>query len=764
MRVPKVLLAAVMATSFFGTAVGAGNDPPPAAEQGVVKGKVTLKHGGAALHKARVLIVQLGRSAETNEEGEFEFAQVPAGTYEVMARSAALGDERRTVEVRDGATATVNFELGLAVVREHVTVTATGSEQATFEALMSVTTLEPVDLIQKAQPSIGDVLEGQPGVAKRGFGVGNSRPVLRGFDGDRVLVLLDGMNAGSLASQSGDHGENLDATSLESIEIVRGPATLLYGSNAIGGVVSAFTGLQTTHEHPHEGLSGFVSGAFGSTNDLAGGGAGFEYGWSKWAIRGGTSGQRTGDYDTPIGEIANSQVRNAGGRGGFGYYGDRGFFSFGYDYDDRRYGIPFAVFFESGGADGGFIAPENEVINLRLRRHDVKLTGGARNLDAPITDIRAALGFTDYRHGEFDDQSLGTDFFNRQVNYRVTFEQRRAGLLRGTFGVSGTHRDFDAFGTEAIAPPVLQNNFALFALETVDFSRLSLQFGGRFEHVGYEPGLNPLLPVSPSRSFNGFSGGAGIRVPLWKGGAFVANYTHSFRAPALEELYNNGDHPGNVTFEIGNPLLERELGNGVDFSVRHQAQRFRAEVNFYYYALTDFVFLTPTGNLAPSGFIEAEFLQGDTRYAGVEANFDAQVRRGLWLFGGLDVTNAELTSSITSPSTGQVTPADTPLPRIPPVRGRLGIDLRWKGLSVRPEGVFARDQNDIFPTETPTPGYALANLTVSYTVPRAHSVSVFSVHFFNLGDRLYRNHLSFIKDLAPEIGRGVRVSATVRFQ
>jgi iron complex outermembrane receptor protein len=187
-------------------------------------------------------------------------------------------------------------------------------------------------------------------------------------------------------------------------------------------------------------------------------------------------------------------------------------------------------------------------------------------------------------------------------------------------------------------------------------------------------------------------------------------------------------------------------------------------VNFYHYGIRDFVFLTPTGNLAASGFIEAEYLQGNTRYRGVEANFDAELRPWLWLFGGLDAVDAELTSSITSPTTGLVTPADTPLPRIPPVRGRVGMDLRWKGLSVRPEGVFVRDQNDIFPTETRTPGYALGSLTVSYTVPRAHSVSVFSVQFFNLSDRLYRNHLSFIKDLSPEIGRGVRVSATVRFQ
>jgi iron complex outermembrane receptor protein len=141
----------------------------------------------------------------------------------------------------------------------------------------------------------------------------------------------------------------------------------------------------------------------------------------------------------------------------------------------------------------------------------------------------------------------------------------------------------------------------------------------------------------------------------------------------------------------------------------------------------------------------------------------AQLHRYISLRGGVDAVKAELTRPLASTVTGLITPAGTPLPRIPPVRGRIGLDFRWKGFSLSPEGVFARDQNDIFPTETRTAGYALFNLNASYTIARQHYVQVFSLTSFNLTDTLYRNHLSFIKNLAPEIGAGVRFGYTLRF-
>jgi len=739
---------------------------------GKLKGTVTLAANGNPLHRASVAIVQLRLGEETAEDGTYEFTNIPPGTYDVTAHTAALTDERRTVTITAGQTTIADFSLRLAAVREQVTVTASGREESAFESFQSTSTVGSLELVQKSPVSLGDLLEGQPGVAKRGFGTGSGRPVIRGFDGDRVLILKDGIRTGTLSSQSGDHGEVFNPLELERVEVVKGPATLLYGSNAIGGVVNAISSHNVIHDHHHPGVTAFLNAVGGTTNELFGGGGGFEIGFASGfsaSLHGG--GSRTGDFQTPIGELFNSRTRLANGGGAFGWTGERGFWKASYDFEDSRFGIPFAALLEEAmGAPiivvpGAVIGESDEKIQLPTRRHNTRFAGGFRNLPSFVESMRFQFDLSKYHHDEVEildtgEEEIATSFDNQQFFYQGMFEQRKTGRLTGRFGISGFHRQYDTVGAEALSPPVNQNNFAFFALEEISFERLRFQFGGRVEHSAFDV-QDPLAGL-PNRDFTGFSGAAGVHVALWRGGAFVANYTHSYRSPAIEELYNNGPHIGNVTFEIGNPDLHGERSNGFDFALRHQSGRFRADASFFLYHINDFIFLAPTGNIE-DGLIEAENLQGRARYRGAEVGFDVSLHPNFWLLFGLDLVQAETRSAVTTLSTGMITPSGTPLPRIPPLRARIGFDWRWKGLSVRPEGVITSDQDDIFPTETRTSGFGLFNLNASYTVARQHFVQVFSVSAFNLGDTLYRNHLSFIKDLAPEIGRGVRFGYTLRF-
>jgi iron complex outermembrane receptor protein len=250
----------------------------------------------------------------------------------------------------------------------------------------------------------------------------------------------------------------------------------------------------------------------------------------------------------------------------------------------------------------------------------------------------------------------------------------------------------------------------------------------------------------------GFSGSAGIRVPLWSGGSFVTNYQHSFRAPALEELYNNGPHPGILVFDIGNPNLNAEQGDGVDFSLRHTSERLRLESSVYYYSIRNFVFTQFTGLTDPASHLPiVDYAQGSSRYRGTEASIEARIVPALWLNGKVDYVRADLTQM------------NKALPRIPPFRGTLATDWRYKALGVRPELVLAARQSRVFDNESPTAGYAVLNLNASYTIVKARSVHILSVNGNNLTDKLYRNHLSFIKGIAPEIGRSLRLTYTLRF-
>jgi iron complex outermembrane receptor protein len=702
-----------------------------------LRGTVTLGGSGKPIHNVLVTILQLKRTVDTDDNGKYEFQGIPAGRYDVVAHLDRVPDSVQSVDLTTAGEATLDFRIELTGVNEQVTITATGTEQAVSSSIQSVEVIGSVDLAKKSPVSLGEALDGELGVSKRSFGPGTARPVIRGFDGDRVLVLQDGNRIGGLGFESGDHAEPVNVLTVDRIEIVKGPATLLYGSNAIGGVVNAISG----HDSPHKGLNGYLTGVGGTNGGQGGGSAGIEYGTEKWLFWGNGGGQRVGNYNTPLGEIQNSFSRERNVATGFGYYPKKGFFSFNYTFDKRRYGIPFDPAEE-----------EPEIVELNPRRHSFEFRGGFRETGSFIEAGTFSVQYNNYKHAEIGSLTgeIGTAFKNNTFLYQGMFDQKKRGRLSGRFGFWGLHRDFAAVGEEALAPPTKQNAFALFALETLDFERVALQFGGRVETNRYSPEPTEARGALPKRDFTGFSGAVGIRVPTWNGGAFVANYSRSYRAPALEELYNFGPHPGNLAFEIGDPDLQRELGNGLDFGLRHSSKRVRLEANGFYYHIDNFVFLAPTGDIE-DGLTVAEYTQGTTRYAGTEARVDVALHPSIWLNLGADYVNAQLTAS------------DTPLPRIPPLRGRVGFELRFKNLLVNPEVVMAKDQNRLFTTETRTAGYAVFGISGSYLIPTKHAVHIISFNAFNLGDRLYRNHLSFIKDFAPETGRGLRVTYALRF-
>ena len=703
-----------------------------------LNGTVTL--GDQTVHGATVTILQLRRVEYTDENGKYEFKGIPPGHYDVSAHVSGVPDSVRSIDVDASATNTLNLQLQISGVREQVTITATGSEQAVSSSIQSVDVIGSTDLAKKNPISLGEALDSEAGVAKRSFGPGTARPVIRGFDGDRVLVLQDGNRIGSLGFESGDHAEPIDLLTIERVEVVKGPATLLYGSSAIGGVVNVIEG----HDNARNGSTGFVSGIGSSNNNQVGGSAGLEYGTDNWLFWGNGGGQRTGDYRTRLGVVPNSFSRNYGLGAGIGYFPKKGFFSFNYQMSRLRYGIPF---------DPDEVDPE--IVHLTPHRDSFKFNGGFREGTSFLQSGNFSVQYNRYRHAEINSETgeVNTAFKNNSIVFNGILDQKRSGRLTGRFGAWGLHRNFEASGEEALAPPTTQNAIAVFALETIDFEHASLQFGGRLESNRYNPTTTTTFGTLPNRSFTGFSGAVGLRVPTWTGGAFVINFTHSYRAPSLEELYNNGPHGGNVTFEVGDPTLTRELSDGLDFGIRHSSKRARVEANGFYYHIDNFVFLAPTGATdTESGLIIADYKQGASRFVGTEAKFDFQLHPKIWLNLGTDYVNAELTGT------------STPLPRIPPWRGRVGFELHpFKGLILNPEAVFADRQDRIFTVETPTAGYVTFNLGGSYLIARQHGAHIITFNAFNLSDTLYRNHLSFIKEFAPEIGRGVRMTYTFRF-
>ncbi len=759
--------------------------PAIAQSTGQLSGTITLSETGTSVHGASVLIVELGRTALSEDDGSFNFNNVPPGTYHVIAHLEYLFTETaKTATVEAGGEASVEFRLSLTAEKQEITVTASAKHETVLESFQDVESFDAYDLAESTAASLGEALDNRvgTGIAKRSFGPGNSRPIIRGFDGDRVLIMEDGISTGTLSSQSGDHGEVMNIAQLDRLEVVKGPATLLYSGNAMGGTVNAISRHHEHEPHPHQGLRGYASGSGGTANSLAAGGAGFELGVGKMQVWGQGGTVQTGDYTAPmLGKVPNSRSELVNGGGGFGWYGNRFYATVELKADRGDAGVPFAQEYHGGheheeeeGEEGDEEEEgheeEAEGIGIQSRRESYRVNWGVLNLGGPITEVEVKLSYVDWQHDEieqFEDggSEIGTVFNNGRFAYRGMFEQAKRGPLSGRFGVWGTSRDYEATGEEALAPPVSQSGFAIFGLEEFDFECLKVQFGARVETQRYHPahaereGLDHhegeeeeelVPPDAISRSFTGGSFAAGIHADLWADGAFVANFARSYRAPALEELYNFGPHVGNLAFEIGNPSLRAEVGRGIDLSLRHRSGRVRSEFNYFYYDFDNFVFPFAIGE-SVSELLKIEYTQRNARFTGAEANLGVGVHPNLWLNLGLDYVDAQ------DPTTR------TYLPRIPPLRGRIGANLRVRGLRFAPEFVLASEQNRTFTNETTTPGYTVMNLKASYTYARPHLAHQFSVNVFNIGDQLYRNHSSFIKDLAPEIGRGVRFTYMVRF-
>lgn len=752
-------------------------------QAGVLKGRVTSEVNDQPIAGATIEIAQLHLSAVTDENGYFEFTNIPPGNYTVVTHIEGFADKTKNVRI-GSSPATLDFAVSLQAINAEVTVTATGAEESVFETFSSVNSVGTTRIAEKASTGIGEILENEAGVSKRSFGSSaTSRPSIRGFDGDRVLVLQDGVRNGSVGSQSGDHGEPVAALNLERLEVIKGPATLLYGSNAVGGVVNAVT---DDEDNRHEGFRGYFTGLGGTVNKQGGVAGGAEYGIDHFVFNTNLNFVREGNIKTPLGEIPNSGSRVFGGSGSVGFYDEKGWLRGTVTLDRRRYGVPYAALFESGEllslANGGANcqiadcqydpnaikalfddslppAPDED-IDISMRRNNFRLSGGFRNIDSPITQGNFYIDYTDYQHKEIEIEDgideIGTVFDNDVFSYRALFQQRKYKSLSGRFGVDGFTRNYLIEGAEQLIDgKVQQNNFAVFGLQEFDFERVSLQFGARVENNSYDP-VNPALL---DRKFTGVSGAAGVKFRVWDGGALIANFNSSYRSPALEELYNFGPHIGTVTFEMGDENLFRERTNGAELSLRQDSDRVRFNGSVYFYDIKNFIYLAPVDEDG-NGFVDVEdnlpvgaYVQNDASFTGADASLEVDFNNYAGAFFIGDIVRANLKDP------------DTPLPRISPASARIGLNLRYKGLGLRPEVLFAagRDAGDIFPLETTTDGYTLFNINGTYAVAHKNTAHIFTFGGQNLTNKLYRNHVNFIKDLVPEAGRGFKISYTVRF-
>lgn len=712
---------------------------------------------GDPIAGAVVVVDELRRQVTSDASGAFRIDGVPAGRYHISVRADGYSSRRLEVTAAPGAAAmTVPVDPELHF--EEVTSVTGAEARSAFETFQPTSVLSGQELTKELGTSLGATLENQPGLASRSFGPAPARPVIRGLDGDRVLILQDGQRMGDLSSQSGDHGVVVNPAAAQKIEVVRGPATLLYGANAVGGLVNVITDEIPTR--PMMGASGNYTLDVGTVARELGGAADMHVGNGKVALHVGGGGRHSGELRTPLGDVLNSQSRNGFGSVGFSWTSAKRYVGASYGYDDTKYGTPVV---------------EEGHISLTPRRHAFSVRAGGQQLPGFIESYRATLAVRRYKHDELNLGQVDTAFTNNTTELEVMGSHRALGRLKGSAGGWFLDRAFDAQGDEALSPSVGQRGIAGFLYEEVAWPHVTLQAGGRVDHARYTPG------GEQARTFTTGSGSAGV---LFRPAAandrlvIAASLARAARYPALEELFYYGLHAGNFAFEVGNPNLTPEQAVGADLSLRWQAPRASGEITWFRNAIGNYMFrkpLSPEEFAARVGTYEArfaersevaaraaeilaggdapiiEYVAADSLLQGLEAHADVPLPSGLSAEFGADYVRGTLRA------TGEA------LPRIPPLRGRVGLRFQHNAFQAGGDLTVAATQDRIAANETATDGYQLVKLFAAYSFARGSAVHTITARLENATNELYRNHLSLIKEYVPEPGRGFRLLYNLKF-
>ena len=638
---------------------------------------------------------------------------------------------------------------------DDLVITSSPLARAQDEVASPTSVLAGAALARQLQGTLGETLSGLPGIDSTYYGPGASRPVIRGLGGDRIRVLTGGIGTIDASVISPDHAVSLDPLLIDRVEIVRGPAALLYGGGAIGGVVNVIDGRipETLPGAPVTGRFA-VRGNSGADERAAAGvlaGASGHWAWRLDGFRRETEDVKIpGLGPTPAiaqemiangeipsdGTLINSATETSGGAAGLSYIGKSGHIGAAYSGFDSLYGT---------------VAEPDVRIDLRQRRFEAH-----GEWLQPVGQLRAAkfnFGIADYQHDEIEGPTLGTRFKNKGYEGRFELLHEKLGPLEGALGFQSTRSDFEAIGEEAFLPPTVTSGNALFLYEELVNGALTWQFGARGERQTITPAAGSGI-ASRSHSLATFTSGA-----VWKlteAYTLAVSLSANERAPNAQELFADGPHIGTGTYEVGDPALGTEKSTGLDVSLRRRRGFITGELSLFLNKFDGYIFEQDTGTEDPAdGLPVFAYVQRDAEFYGgeVEVTFHLHETKE----SVADIRVFADTVRATNTTDG------TPLPRTTPVRFGAAFDWRSGPWSFNAELREVGKQRRIAPIETATDGYQLLNIGGAWRFDLGRTKGELFLRGTNLLDETARVHASFLKDIAPLPGRDVSVGIRLNF-
>lgn len=655
-----------------------------------------------------------------------------------------------------------------SVVRLEPFVVSSGFDDKTaFDLAQGSAILNGTELRERLAATLGESLAGTPGVSATSYGPGASRPVIRGLGGDRVRVLDNGVGTLDASNVSPDHNSSVEPLFASSIEVLRGPATLLYGSSAVGGAVNVIGNAvpSTAPTKPYVG-SIELRGA-GPAHERTGvaaittGGPGFAIQWNALSQRSddvAIPGVARIDADAPAvqpeGTLPNSDLTTRSGSLGAAWF-----------FPDGRLGAAISSYYTLYGV------PTDEPISIDMHQRRLELQGEFNPGPGFLRSLRGRFALGDYEHSEVADRTtINTTFRNKAWEGRLEASHGWSPSLGGTAGIQGSRSDFSAVGEEVVTPPSVTTNQAAFFLEEWKFTGGAVQFGSRIERQNIRLGdVDPALPAVAGYQASsgqevtdtGTSGSAGLVLYPAADWSIGANFAYTERLPTAQERFSNGPHGGTGAWEVGTSGLGKERSLGFDLSIRRRVGFVTGSIGLFQNRFRGYIYeqelpaatISVTDN--PDGLTPYQFVAKDAEFRGGEVDltlhlYDREGRR-LHLDFTADTVRAEQTTD------------HVPLPRTPPAH--YGIKLSWQDphwqLALETRTTARQDRIDS--TETTTAGYTLLNASIAYGLTTTRATWEVFVRGENLTDREARVHQSFLKEFAPLPGRGVTVGTRLSF-
>lgn len=668
-------------------------------------------------------------------------------------------------------------------------------ETSERDVLQGTSVLKGEELARQLRSTTGETLARQPGVSSTSFGPNASRPILRGFQGERIRVLTDGIGSIDVSNTSVDHAVVIDPLLAERVEVLRGPSALLFGSSAVGGVVNVLD-RRIPRIVPEKGYRLDAIGTYGSAaNERSVAGAGDVAIGDKLVLHADGSYLRTSDLnigrgfvlardaraaalsqvglpqvvppgEEPIDFAATANLRNrlpntaaetwtAGV--GASIITDTGSLGISYSHYDSLYGVPIRYATEVGQEQE---APRIDVVQNRVDLRGEVETGGGF-----LDRIRFRAGQASYRHFELEpDGAIGTAFYNNGLEGRLELIQANQGGWRGASGVQYLNRQFNVVGDEAFLPRNETDQVGLFTLQSFETGRFRVEGGVRYERstLVAKTEAEDLRFFGGKRSFDAVSGSLGASYGLTDTVRIGLNGSRTERAPSAEELFANGPHAGTQAFELGDPGFSLERSWGLEATIHAHGDGFSFDASAYYNWFSNYISENQVDQsvceaaAAPSGRDADlpcfQYQQADARYYGFEAEASLRVAR----IGGYTI-NADLLGDYVRADVAN----GAPVPRIPPLRLLGGIEAQGDKLSGRVEVEHSFKQDRVAAFETPTEDFTLVNASVAFSPFGRDSRTSILVSGNNLFDVIARRHASFLKDFSPLAGRDIRVTLRI---